>query len=109
MKDLLALALLGALAGLPADARGAETPLPAADEPGESEEDERITQSIRETLDRATDLSAAARNATITTVAGEVTLRGPVETADEKQRLGALAQSTPGVVRIRNELLVKGR
>jgi hyperosmotically inducible protein len=118
VRNFVALALLGALAlpltALPQAARAGDTQERRAAEPGPTDagddaSDLQITQSIRQALVRAEDLSAAARKATITTEDGVVTLRGHVETADEKQRLGAIAQGTPGVVRIRNELLVKGR
>jgi hypothetical protein len=117
VRNLVALALVGALAlplpALPQAARAGDPQEGWAAELGPTDagddSDLQITQSIRRALVRADDLSAAARRATITTDDGVVTLRGHVDTADEKQRLGALAQGTPGVVRIRNELLVKGR
>lgn len=86
--------------------RSGETLVPTDQGGGES--DVRITREIRQALIGAGDLSMNAKNVKVITVDGAVTLRGPVETADEKQRIGALAQATHGVARIQNDLEVTG-
>jgi osmotically-inducible protein OsmY len=123
MKSILAIALAAGLGAAPLVAgaeptaapdnternvrdRGGETLLPT--DQGSSESDVRITREIRQALMGAQELSLGAKNVKVITVDGVVTLRGPVESRDEKQRIGALAQATDGVVRIHNDLEVSG-
>jgi hyperosmotically inducible protein len=72
----------------------------------QNEMDLRITQKLREGMAKDNALVGAAKNVTITTVGGIVTLRGPVQ--DDKEKLGVtlLAARTPGVKRVMDELEV---
>jgi len=53
-------------------------------------------------------LSMTAKNIKIITASGQVTLRGPVKTAEEKARIDQLAKSAAGGAKIDNQLEVKG-
>lgn len=73
----------------------------------ESEADRTITQNIRKALVADDQLSNNAKNAKIVTIVGVVTLRGPVETAAEKDRIEKIARSVNNVKRVDNQLEVK--
>jgi len=73
---------------------------------GENATDLAITQAARQAVVAEDSLSMGAKNAKIITVGGVVTLRGPVESADEKKKIEALARQAAGVKRIDNQLEV---
>jgi osmotically-inducible protein OsmY len=73
---------------------------------GGSEGDMRITTEIRKALVDDDALSTNAKNVKVITVDSVVTLRGPVETAQERVAIAAIAQKTPGVTRVDNQLEV---
>jgi hypothetical protein len=86
------------------------------DEPGDgttaegqsnTQADIDITAEIRRQIMDADNMSMNAQNVKIVTDAGVVTLRGPVETADEKSRIEAIAAAVAGVSRVENLLEVK--
>ena len=52
-------------------------------------------------------LSTTAKNIKVITANGQVTLRGPVKTAQEKAKIDQLAKSAAGGAKINNELDVK--
>ena len=85
--------------------RGTGTTTPM--DQGESESDRRITADIRKALTSASDFSTNAQNCKIVTLAGVVTLRGPVDSQAEKDRIGDIAKSTAGVTSVVNELEVR--
>ena len=66
------------------------------------------TQTIRQALMKDSELSTTAKNIKIITANGQVTLRGPVKTAQEKARIDQLAKSAAGSARIDDQLDVKG-
>jgi len=121
-RTLLALACLStfSLAALAADNEKAEPDNTATNERDRSGEtktsgdqsnssaDLKITQEIRRALMKDSGLSMTAKNIKVITVNGQVTLRGPVKTAQEKTKIDQLAKSaTPGAT-IDNQLEVKG-
>ena len=59
---------------------------------GGSESDRDLTRRIRRAITSDNQLSADAKNVKIITQDGKVTLRGPVNTAEEKKSIAALAQ-----------------
>lgn len=65
--------------------------------------DIEITTKIRRGITSNDGMSMLARNVKIITQAGVVTLRGPVETAQEKSAIESLARSA-GATRIDNQL-----
>ncbi len=114
-----AIASLGGLTACDRDTRGADadntarnvreregdTPTPMSQ--GESEGDRTITQQIRKAVVDNDSLSTNAHNVKIITEDGVVTLRGPVETPQEKSSIVAAAQGAPGVKRVNDQLEVK--
>jgi osmotically-inducible protein OsmY len=75
---------------------------------GGSEADVALTQTIRQAIMADESFSVNAKNIKIITVAGVVTLRGPVENAAEKDRIAALVQSIAGISRVDNQLEIAG-
>jgi hyperosmotically inducible periplasmic protein len=81
-----------------------------AQDQGTSEADRKITMEIRQSLTSQTtptDLSTAAKNVTIITKDGMVTLKGTVKTEAEKADLEARAKAASGVKSVDNKLEVK--
>jgi hyperosmotically inducible periplasmic protein len=72
-----------------------------------SPEDIKLTASIRRAIVGEKSLSMTAKNVKIITAEGMVTLRGPVNSADEKAMIAKLAQSAAGEAKIDNQLEVK--
>jgi hyperosmotically inducible protein len=121
-RTLLALACLSAfsLAAVAADNKKAEPDNTATNERDRSGEtktsgdqsnssaDLKTTQTIRQALMKDGELSTTAKNIKVITANGQVTLRGPVKTAQEKAKIDQLAKSAAGGVQIDNQLDVKG-
>ena len=84
--------------------RGGDT-LTSGDQ-SESSEDLRITQEVRKAIVADDTLSLNAHNVKVITASGVVTLRGPVNSADEKARVAATAQRIAGVKRVDDKLEV---
>src|SRR6202011_5302431 len=72
-----------------------------------SSQDVKITAAIRRAVVRDHSLSMTAKNVKIITSNGMVTLRGPVNTAEEKTKIEQLAQSAAGNAKNDNKLEVK--
>ena len=70
--------------------------------------DLKITQAVRQALMKDSELSMTAKNIKVITANGQVTLRGPVKTAQEKEKINQLASSAAGGARIDNQLDVEG-
>jgi len=85
------------------------------DEPGSltaldqsnSASDIDITQAIRKKVIAHDALSFNAKNVKIITVGGKVTLRGPVESAQESSVIEQSARGVPGVQQVVNQIEVK--
>ena len=69
--------------------------------------DLKITQAIRRALMQDRELSTTAKNIKVITANGQVTLRGPVKTAQEKARVDQIARSAAGGAQIDDQLEVK--
>jgi len=54
------------------------------------------------------ELSTTAKNIKVVTANGQVTLRGPVKSAQEKAKIDQLAKSAAGGAQIDDQLEVKG-
>ncbi|OYW72430.1 MAG: hypothetical protein B7Z37_24915 [Verrucomicrobia bacterium 12-59-8] len=81
-----------------------KTPLDQSNRP----EDIKITQDIRKAVMADDGLSITAKNVKIITTAdGKVTLRGPVNTEDEKTKIDAHAKKVAGDAPVVNQLEVK--
>jgi osmotically-inducible protein OsmY len=70
----------------------------------ESKADLAISQEIRQKIVADKSLSMNAHNVKIITSGGVVTLRGPVNTAEEKAKISAAAQHVAGVKQVQNQL-----
>ena len=68
--------------------------------------DLKITQKIRQELMKD-EFSMDAKNIKVITRNGTVTLRGPVMTAAEREKIGVLVKAMPGIKSIDNQLQVK--
>ena len=75
----------------------------------ESEADRAITQQIRQEVVKGDEVSVNGKNVKIITVDGVVTLRGPVESAQERAKIAAIAKGVDGVKQIDNQLEVAAK
>jgi len=73
----------------------------------ESKEDRRITQEIRKSIMADDSLSSNAKNVKVITIDSKVTLRGVVDSNQEKQVLASKANQVNGVKNVDNQLEVK--
>src|SRR5436309_3853641 len=69
--------------------------------------DLKITQAIRRALMNDGELSMTAKNIKVITTNGQVTLRGPVNSAQEKTKISQVARSAAGGAQIIDQLDVK--
>jgi len=72
----------------------------------ENQNDINVTANIRKQILATENMSVNARNAKIITSGGKVTLRGPVESTDEKAKLERIATDVAGEGNVINELEV---
>ncbi len=82
--------------------RSGETLTPG--DQSESEADRTLTQKIRQAVMADSSLSTNAHNVKIISVDGAVTLRGPVNSAEEKKNIETKAQQIAGAIRVKNQL-----
>lgn len=69
--------------------------------------DIEISASIRRAIMDQAGMSTNAQNCKIITEAGVVTLRGVVDSQGEKDAIASIAHTTPGVLRVVDELQVR--
>ena len=74
-----------------------------------SSADLKITQAIRQALMKDGELSTTAKNIKVITANGQVTLRGPVKTAQEKAKIDQIAKSAAGGAQIADQLEVTNK
>jgi hyperosmotically inducible periplasmic protein len=105
------LAPASALAQTPADntkvntrdrAKGAVT----ADQQKENASDRELTQRIRRALMQDKTLSSYAHNVKVIAQGGQVTLKGPVRTEDEKRTVETKAAEVAGAGHVTNQMSV---
>jgi hyperosmotically inducible periplasmic protein len=77
-----------------------------ADQQKENAGDRTVTQKIRRALIQDKTLSSYAHNVKIITTDGQVTLKGPVRTEDEKRSVEAKATEIAGAGRVTNEISI---
>jgi len=75
----------------------------------ESKQDLTLTQKIRQAVVADKSLSTNAKNVKIISNNGVVTLRGPVNSPQEKGRIEATAQRIAGVDKVESQLEITGR
>jgi hyperosmotically inducible protein len=79
-----------------------------ADQQSEASSDRMLTQKIRKAIIADKSLSMYGHNVKIITKDGAVTLKGPVQTDDEKQAIGSIAANAAGGPdKVTNDLTVK--
>ena len=80
---------------------------PTADNQSNAKGDRTLTQQVRKAIIGDKDLSTYAHNVKVITMNGQVTLKGPVKSDDEKQKVAADAASVAGAHKVTNEVTVK--
>ena len=78
-----------------------------ADQQKETPADRELAQRIRKSITSDKSLSTYGHNVKVIVRDGMVTLKGPVQSEDEKKNIGAKAADAAGGDRVRNELTVK--
>lgn len=81
----------------------AKTPLDQSNKP----EDLKITQAIRKAVIADETLSMSAKNVRIITAEGKITLRGMVNSDEEKKTVLAHAKTSAGTAQVVNQIEVK--
>lgn len=80
---------------------------PTADQQKSNRSDRDITQQVRRSIEKDKSLSTYAHNVKIITQNGQVTLKGPVRSEEEKRAIEAKAAEVAGGDKVNNELDVK--
>lgn len=88
------------------NARDRAKDAPTADQQHNDATDRELTRSIRHALMQDKDLSSYAHNVKIITQGGEVTLKGPVRTANEKRVVESKATEIAGAGHVTNQMTV---
>jgi len=78
-----------------------------ADNQPDAKADRMTTANIRKAIVADKDLSTYAHNVKIITKNGEVTLKGPVKSEDEKQKVASYAAGVVPTDKVKNALTVK--
>jgi hyperosmotically inducible periplasmic protein len=79
---------------------------PTAGQQKENPPDREITRQIRRSITQDKDLSTYARNVKIITQNGNVTLRGPVRSEEEKKTIEAKANEVAGAGHVKSEIQI---
>jgi len=87
--------------------RDHNTNAPTADQQKNTQSDRNITQQIRKSIMKDKSLSTYAHNVKIITQNGQVTLKGPVRSDDEKRAIEAKATEIAGDSKVTSELDIK--
>ena len=80
---------------------------PTADQQKENRSDRDITQQIRQSIMKDKSLSTYAHNVKVVTQDGQVTLKGPVRSEDEKKAIEAKAAEVAGDGKVTSDLNIK--
>jgi hyperosmotically inducible protein len=80
---------------------------PTADQQKDNRSDLEITQQIRQAIMKDKSLSTYAHNVKIITQNGQVTLKGPVRSDEEKQAVEAKAAEVAGADKVTSDLDIK--
>jgi hyperosmotically inducible protein len=72
-----------------------------------SSQDIKITADVRRAIVKDNSLTSTAKNVKVITAGGIVTLRGPVNSAEEKSKIGQLATAAADGAKVDNQLEVK--
>jgi len=77
---------------------------PTADQQKGNETDIKITRDIRRAITQDKNLSSYAKNIKIITQNGNVTLRGPVRSEEDKKAIEAKANEVAGATHVKSEI-----
>ena len=91
----------------PDDSANNKSQKTTADSQTNAKADREMTAKVRRAIIADKDLSMYAHNVKIITLNGAVTLRGPVKSEDEKQKVASDAASVTAADAITNKLTVK--
>jgi hyperosmotically inducible protein len=80
---------------------------PTADQQSDNPSDRDITQQVRRAINADKTFSAYAHNVKVITQNGQVTLKGPVRSDEEKRAIEAKATAIAGDGKVTSELTVK--
>lgn len=80
-----------------------------ADSQSGSKDDLQLTARIRQAIVKDKSLSMMAHNIKIISANGEVVLRGPVKSPEEKTIIASTAQGIAGTDKVNNQLEVAGQ
>jgi hyperosmotically inducible protein len=80
---------------------------PTADQQNANRSDQDITQQIRQSIMKDKSLSTYAHNVKIITQNGQVTLKGPVRSEDEKKTVETKASEVAGENNVTSQLDIK--
>jgi hyperosmotically inducible periplasmic protein len=80
---------------------------PTADQQKDNRSDRDLSQQIRQSIMKDKSLSTYAHNVKIITQNGQVTLKGPVRSEDEKKRVEAKAIEVAGESKVTSQLDIK--
>jgi hyperosmotically inducible periplasmic protein len=80
---------------------------PTADQQKDNRSDREISQQIRQSLVKDKSLSTYGHNVKVITQNGQVTLKGPVRSEDEKKTIEAKATEVAGENKVTSELNIK--
>jgi hyperosmotically inducible protein len=82
---------------------------PTADQQKDNRPDREITRDIRRSITNDKSLSTYAKNVKIITQNGNVTLRGPVRSEEEKRTVEAKANEVAGAGHVKSEIDVAAK
>jgi osmotically-inducible protein OsmY len=80
---------------------------PTADQQSNNQSDRDITQQVRQAINADKTFSTYAHNVKVITRKGQVTLKGPVRSDEEKRAIEAKATAIAGDGKVTSELTVK--
>jgi hyperosmotically inducible protein len=80
---------------------------PTADQQSNNQSDRDITQQVRQAINADKTFSTYAHNVKVITQNGQVTLKGPVRSEEEKRAIEAKATAIAGDGKVTSELTVK--
>jgi osmotically-inducible protein OsmY len=80
---------------------------PTADQQKDNRTDQDITRQIRQSIMADKSLSTYAHNVKIITQNGQVTLKGPVRSEEEKQAVASKAAAVAGENKVTDDLSIK--
>ena len=78
-----------------------------ADQAAQHGPDLDLTKQVRKAIVDDSDLSTSAHNVKVVVDNGVVTLAGPVNSMDERQKVEQIAMNVPGTAKVVNKLEVK--